>query len=229
LQLPRHLLVVPAPPVGEVPETRDGDSTVDAVVEICWRLDGMPLALELAAAKLRSMSVDQIAQRLDDRFRMLTSGSRTALPRQRTLLAMVEWSWDLLAEPERVLARRLSMFPGGATVEALEAICSDEALPADDVLYVLGSLVEKSITEVSAEEHPRYRMLETIRAYAASQLTRSGDALSTRFADHFLTVAEDHEPLLRTGERCARSPSSTPNTRTWSPRCARLWTPARRC
>ncbi|MFF5209274.1 BTAD domain-containing putative transcriptional regulator [Streptosporangium sp. NPDC000396] len=171
------------------------DSTVDAVVEICWRLDGMPLALELAAARLRSMSVEQIARRLDDRFRLLTSGSRIALPRQRTLLAVVEWSWDLLDEPERVLARRLSAFPGGATLAALEAVCADGSLPAEDVLYVLGSLVEKSIVQQADD---RYRMLETIRAYAASRLAASGDDVSTGFADYFLALAEEHEPLLRT-------------------------------
>ncbi|MFF8279141.1 BTAD domain-containing putative transcriptional regulator [Streptomyces lateritius] len=189
--------------------TLDG-STVGAVVEICRRLDGMPLALELAAAKLRSMSVDQIARRLDDRFRLLTSGSRTALPRQRTLLALVEWSWDLLDERERALARRLSVFPGGATVAALEAVCPDESLPAEDVLHVLGSLVEKSLVvasdSASAPEgvdggEPRYRMLETVRAYAAERLARAGDAMAPRFADHFLALAEEHEPLLRTRDQ----------------------------
>ncbi|MGW0802470.1 BTAD domain-containing putative transcriptional regulator [Nonomuraea sp. NPDC002799] len=175
------------------------ESTVDAVVEICLRLDGMPLALELAAARLRSMSVAQIARRLDDRFRLLTSGSRTALPRQRTLLAVVEWSWDLLTDPERVLARRLSVFSGGATAGALEAICSDGALPAEDVVYLLGSLVEKSIVQVSGHGEPRYRMLETIRAYAAAQLAESGDDVSARFAAYFLALAEEHEPLLRSG------------------------------
>ncbi|GAA2378586.1 BTAD domain-containing putative transcriptional regulator [Nonomuraea africana] len=174
------------------------DSTVDAVVEICWRLDGMPLALELAAAKLRSMGVEQIARRLDDRFRLLTSGSRTALPRQRTLLAVVEWSWDLLAEPERVLARRLSAFAGGATLAALEAVCADGSLPAEDVLYVVGSLVEKSIVQ---EVDGRYRMLETVRAYAATRLAESGDEVSTRFAEYFLALAEELEPLLRTREQ----------------------------
>ncbi|MFC9995871.1 BTAD domain-containing putative transcriptional regulator [Nocardia sp. NPDC127526] len=177
------------------------DRTVAPVVEICRQLDGVPLALELAAAKLRSMTVDQIARRLDDRFRLLTSGSRTALPRQRTLLALVEWSWDLLEDPERVLARRLSLFPGGATAEALEAICSTPDLPADDIIYILDTLVEKSIVTRSADDNPRYRMLETVRAYAADQLARSGDNLTTRFTTHFLALAEEHEPLLRTGEQ----------------------------
>ncbi|WP_436535452.1 ATP-binding protein [Actinoplanes sp. HUAS TT8] len=174
------------------------ERTVDAVVEICWRLDGMPLALELAAVKLRSMAVEQIVGGLDDRFRLLTSGSRAAMPRQRTLLAMVEWSWDLLDERERILARRLSMFPGGAGTAALEAVCSDVALPARDVLYVVDSLVEKSIVE---QVGGRYRMLETVRAYGAQQLAASGDDVVARFADHHLELAERQEPLLRTREQ----------------------------
>ncbi|MEU7900469.1 BTAD domain-containing putative transcriptional regulator [Nonomuraea sp. NPDC049152] len=177
--------------------TLDGE-TVGSVVEICWRLDGMPLALELAAARMRSMGVDQIARRLDDRFRLLTSGSRAALPRQRTLLAVVEWSWDLLDQQERALARRLAAFPGGATLAALERICADDSLSADDVVYVIGSLVEKSLTQQDGE---RYRMLETVRAYAAAQLAASGDDVSGRFAEYFLALAEEHEPLLRTREQ----------------------------
>ncbi|MFE5629739.1 BTAD domain-containing putative transcriptional regulator [Streptomyces sp. NPDC056543] len=187
--------------VGVRPDFVLDDTTAGAAVEICRRLDGMPLALELAAAKLRSMSVDQIARRLDDRFRLLTSGSRTALPRQRTLLALVEWSWDLLDEPERLLARRLSVFPGGATVAALEGVCADDTLPAEDVVYVLGALVEKSLVTSSGEGEPRYRMLETVRAFAADRLARAGDGVSLAFADHFLALAEELEPLLRTGEQ----------------------------
>ncbi|MEU9703361.1 BTAD domain-containing putative transcriptional regulator [Streptomyces sp. NPDC047981] len=179
-------------------------TTVGPVVEICRRLDGMPLALELAAAKLRSMNVDRIARRLDDRFRLLTSGSRTALPRQRTLLALVEWSWDLLDEPERILARRLSVFPGGATVAALEGVCADDTLPAEDVAYVLDTLVEKSLVTCSGEgdaAEPRYRMLETVRAFAADRLVGDGDDVALPFADHFLALAEELEPLLRTREQ----------------------------
>ncbi|TXS57798.1 helix-turn-helix domain-containing protein [Streptomyces sp. t39] len=180
------------------------DSTLEPVVEICRRLDGIPLALELAAAKLRSMSVDQIESRLDDRFRLLASGSRTALPRQRTLLALVEWSWDLLDEPERVLARRLSVFPGGATVPALEAVCADPSLPAADIPYVLDALVEKSLVTLDdGAGGPRYRMLETVRAYAARQLAanESAEAVVRRFAAYFLALAEEHEPRLRTREQ----------------------------
>ncbi|MFF1445525.1 BTAD domain-containing putative transcriptional regulator [Streptomyces sp. NPDC058295] len=190
---------------GVRPDFTLDDVTLDAVVEVCRRLDGMPLALELAAAKLRSMSVEQIARRLDDRFRLLASGSRTALPRQRTLLALVEWSWDLLDEPERILARRLSAFPGGATVPALEAVCADPSLPAADIPYVLDALVEKSLVDHADDGagEPRYRMLETVRAYAARQLAgaESGDALTHRYAAYFLALAEEHEPRLRTGEQ----------------------------
>jgi predicted ATPase len=177
------------------------DSTVDQVVEICARLDGMPLALELAAAKLRTMTVEQVAQRLDDRFRLLTSGSRTALPRQRTLLAVVEWSWDLLTEAERVLARRLSAFPAGASAAAVDAVCASGSLAAADVPYLLGCLIEKSLVQLTVGAAPRYRMLETVRAYAAAQLVAAGDNVSGRFADYFLGLAEKHEPLLRTRDQ----------------------------
>ncbi|WP_217369879.1 BTAD domain-containing putative transcriptional regulator [Nonomuraea antri] len=172
--------------------------TIGAVMRICRGLDGMPLALELAAAKLRQMSAAEIARRLDDRFRLLTSGSRTALPRQRTLLAMVEWSWDLLEEPERILARRLSAFPGGAGLAALEAVCTDESLPAEDALGVAGALVEKSLVQ---EHEGRYRMLETVRAYATARLTESGDDIAGRLSGYFLAFAEEREPLLRTRDQ----------------------------
>ncbi|MFD7031672.1 ATP-binding protein [Streptomyces sp. NPDC059917] len=190
---------------GVRPDFALDDATLDPVVEVCRRLDGMPLALELAAAKLRSMSVDQIARRLDDRFRLLASGSRTALPRQRTLLALVEWSWDLLDEAEQVLARRLSVFPGGAGVPALEAVCADPSLPVADIPYLLDALVEKSLVQTVTEGagEPRYRMLETVRAYAARRLAAAepGDAVTRRFAAYFLALAEEHEPRLRTGEQ----------------------------
>ncbi|MFJ1766553.1 BTAD domain-containing putative transcriptional regulator [Amycolatopsis sp. NPDC088138] len=180
-------------------------STVDHVGEICRRLDGMPLALELAAARLRSMTVAQIAGRLGDRFRLLTSGSRTALPRQRTLRAVVEWSWDLLTDAERVLARRLSVFTGGAELETVEAVCADGSLPAADVPYVLGSLVEKSIVDTvdGGPGEPRYRMLETLRAYATERLVESGELDATRraMATYYTELAARLEPVLRTREQ----------------------------
>ncbi|WP_232836807.1 BTAD domain-containing putative transcriptional regulator [Lentzea terrae] len=174
------------------------ESTVDDVKQICRRLDGMPLALELAAARLRSMTVRQITQRLDDRFRLLTSGSRTALPRQRTLRAVVEWSWDLLTEEELQLARRLSVFPAGADLAAIEQICHDDAL------YVLTSLVEKSIVDVfELDGEPRYRMLETIRVYAAEQLDASGEQreILGRFRRYYRDLTYQWEPHIRTSRQ----------------------------
>ncbi|MDT7785154.1 MAG: hypothetical protein QOF58_3573 [Pseudonocardiales bacterium] len=174
------------------------ESTVDDVKQICRRLDGMPLALELAAARLRSMTVRQITQRLDDRFRLLTSGSRTALPRQRTLRAVVEWSWDLLTDEELQLARRLSVFPAGADLAAIEHVCHDDAL------YVLTSLVEKSIVDVfELEGEPRYRMLETIRVYADEQLEASGEKreILDRFRRYYRDLTETWEPLTRTARQ----------------------------
>ncbi|HUQ57686.1 BTAD domain-containing putative transcriptional regulator [Lentzea sp.] len=180
------------------PGFRLDESTVDDVKLICRRLDGMPLALELAAARLRSMTVRQITQRLDDRFRLLTSGSRTALPRQRTLRAVVEWSWDLLTEEELLLARRLAVFPAGADLAAIEAVC----LP--DPFYVLTSLVEKSIVDVvEIEGEPRYRMLETIRVYADEQLDASGEKREVvgRFRRYYRDLTERWEPLTRTARQ----------------------------
>ncbi|WP_053735274.1 BTAD domain-containing putative transcriptional regulator [Nocardia sp. NRRL S-836] len=178
------------------PGFRLDESTAADVKLICRRLDGMPLALELAAARLRSMTVHQITQRLDDRFRLLTSGSRTALPRQRTLRAVVEWSWDLLTEEERELARRLSVFPSGADLAAIERICRHD-------LYVLTSLVEKSIVDVLDHDEPRYRMLETIRVYAAEQLAESGETAEVvaRFREHYRELTESWEPLTRTARQ----------------------------
>ncbi|MER7461600.1 BTAD domain-containing putative transcriptional regulator [Streptomyces sp. NPDC097981] len=169
-----------------------------AVAEICARLDGLPLAIELAAARLRLLTPRQIADRLDDRFRLLTSGSRTVLPRQQTLRAVVDWSWDLLDAPERAVLRRLSVFAGGCDVAAAEAVCADP-----DTLGLLGSLVDKSL--VVAAPGPdgtgmRYRMLETIHEYAAERAAAhpaDRSAAAHRHAAHFLALAEEAEPLLR--------------------------------
>ncbi|WP_431047224.1 BTAD domain-containing putative transcriptional regulator [Streptomyces sp. P1-3] len=177
------------------------ESTVGPVGEVVRRLDGLPLALELAAARLRSMSADQIARRLDDRFRLLSTGNRAAQARQRTLHAVIEWSWDLLTDQERALARRMSVFPTRFGDAAVEAVCSDErTLPAGDVIYVLGSLVDKSIVEQAGNG---YRMLETIRAYAADKLLNAveRESVQDRFTRHFATLAEEHEPRLRSGQQ----------------------------
>lgn len=154
-----------------------------AVAEICRRLDGMPLAIELAAARLRALTPAQIVDRLTDRFRLLTSGSRTALPRHQTLRAVVEWSWDLLEPAEQAVARRLSVFSGGATLEAAEQVCSDAELPPEAVLTVLASLVDKSLVEAAADDRTvRYRMLETVKAFSAEQLAASGETAAVRSA-----------------------------------------------
>ncbi|WP_406641555.1 BTAD domain-containing putative transcriptional regulator [Amycolatopsis sp. WGS_07] len=172
------------------------ESTVDDVVRICRALDGMPLAVELAAARLRSLTVPQLAARLDDRFRLLTAGSRTALPRHRTLRAVVDWSWDLLEPDERQLLRRLSVFSGGATAEAAEAVCGGTS-------ELLSALVDKSLLTVSEDDEPRYRMLETIKAYGLEQLTVADEREELRqaHAEWFASFAETGDKFLRRAEQ----------------------------
>ena len=163
------------------------DGNIGAVVEICRRLDGMPLAIELACARLRTLPVHEIAARLGERFRLLTGGSRTALPRHRTLHAVVEWSWELLTAEERVVARRLAAFAGAIDPVSAVPVCG-----RDDVLDAIGSLVDKSFVQLVEDEPLRYRMLDTIRAFAADRLAESGeaDAVRRRHATHFLDRAE---------------------------------------
>ncbi|MFF7093003.1 BTAD domain-containing putative transcriptional regulator [Streptomyces rubradiris] len=181
--------------------TLDGP-TLTAVGEVVRRLDGLPLALELAAARLRSMTAGEIAHRLDDRFRLLATGNRAAQPRQRTLHAVIEWSWELLTGQERTLARRMSVFPAPTGAGAVEAVCAGGTLPAGEVAYVLGSLVDKSFVERVGDG---YRMLETVRAYAARRLLQAGEreAVRDRLVRHFADVAEEHEPLLRSARQQA--------------------------
>ena len=185
-------------------------STVDAVVRICRALDGIPLAIELAAARLSAMAPEQVAGRLDDRFRLLTRGSRTALPRHQTLRAVVDWSWELLGAAERALLRRLSVFSGGATLEAAERVCAGDPVQPDEVLDLATALVDKSLL-VTADDG-RYRMLETIRAYAREQLAAAGEAERVRraHAAFFLELTETAEPHLRTGEQLAWLPRLDP-------------------
>ncbi|MGQ0600404.1 MAG: ATP-binding protein [Anaerolineales bacterium] len=163
------------------PDFKLTNSNAPAVAQICLRLDGIPLAIELAAARLRAMSLEQMAVRLEDRFRLLTGGSRTALPRHQTLTALVDWSYDLLSEAERMAFRRLSVFVGGWTLEGAEAVCAGEGVEAADVLNLLTQLVDKSL--VLVEEHKgatRYRLSETIRQYALRRLADSGEAEAIR-------------------------------------------------
>lgn len=167
----------------------------DAVHDVTQALDGMPLALELAAARVRVLSVEQIARRLTDRFRLLSAGDRTAPARQRTLRAAIDWSHELLDDPERVLLRRLSVFAGW-TLEQAEHVCADAALPADDVLDLLTALVDKSLVVVSGElaGEVRFRQLDSIREYAAERLADAGeqDTFRERHRDAVLDAAERH-------------------------------------
>ena len=169
------------------------DDNTKAILQICRRLDGIPLAIELAAARVRVLSPQQILDRLDDRFRLLTGGSRTALPRQRTLQALVDWSYDLLSEAECVLLRRLSVFSGGWTLEAAESVAGVEPLEPFEILDLLEQLHNKSL--IAAEEGDlgmRYRMLETIRQYAQEKLAQNGEADHIRDR-HLAYLVELHE------------------------------------
>jgi predicted ATPase/class 3 adenylate cyclase len=170
-----------------------------AVAQVCHRLDGIPLAIELAAARVKVLAVEQIAARLDDRFRLLTGGSRTALPRQQTLRAAMDWSYHLLSETERLLLRRLSVFAGGWALDAAEGICTGRNLEATDILDLLTSLVDKSL--VQAETHrgeARYRLLETVRQYARDRLVEASEEVDvrTRHRAWYVALAEraDREP-----------------------------------
>ncbi|HMN62531.1 MAG TPA: AAA family ATPase, partial [Anaerolinea sp.] len=183
----------------------------EVIDRICRRLDGIPLAIELAAARTRMLSVDQIAGRLDQAFRLLTGGSRSVLPRHQTLKALIDWSYNLLSAEERVLLLRLSVFAGGWTLEAAEQVCSEgeetgrqlaAGLSPEQILDLLGQLIDKSLIQIEqdAAEEPRYRMLETVRQYARERLVESGGAEDQheRHLDYFLALAQQAEPNLRT-------------------------------
>ena len=177
---------------------------VTTIAEVCHRLDGIPLAIELAAARLNVLSLDQINSRLKDRFRLLTGGSLTAVARQRTLEATVDWSYELLAEPERRLLCRLSIFPAGWTLEAAEEVCSGDPIAVDDMLDHLSRLVDKSLVSVEAasEVDPaagrRYRFLDTVRQYGRERLLRAGESemVRDRHLAYFTTMVQRVEPEL---------------------------------
>jgi predicted ATPase/class 3 adenylate cyclase len=179
-----------------------------AIVQICHQLDGIPLAIELATARLKALSLEQIAARLDDRFTLLTTGSRTALRRHQALRATIDWSYDLLPPAERDLFNRLSVFAGGWTLEAVEAIASAATVsspqPASNVVDLLTRLVDKSLVvpDQTAGDQ-RYRMLETIRQYAREKLAaaQQSESLQMRHLNYFLRLARRAEPRLRSGEQ----------------------------
>ncbi|HSG79834.1 MAG TPA: hypothetical protein VLD62_09660, partial [Acidimicrobiia bacterium] len=177
----------------------DGDASRPAIERICERLDGIPLAIELATARLKVFTPEQLAVRLDDRFRLLTGGARTAMPRQRTLQAAMDWSHDLLPDHERILLRRLGVFHGGFTMESAERVCSDDVVSEFEVLDLLIHLVDASL--VAFDSHgrsPRYRLLETVRQYAMDRLFEAteADAFRRRHAEEFEMIMRDAEAGL---------------------------------
>ena len=170
------------------------------IAKLCWRLDGIPLAIELAAARVKVLTLAQILTRLDDRFRLLSGGSRTALPRQQTLGALIDWSYDLLSEPERILLRRLAVFVAGRTLEMAEEVCSGDGLDRRDIFDLLCALVDKSLAmiEPGPDGEPRYTMLESVWDYADEKLIQHGETARyrSRHLDYFTRFAEEAEPGL---------------------------------
>ncbi|MBK6792896.1 MAG: AAA family ATPase [Anaerolineales bacterium] len=178
-----------------LPEFEMTEVNAPAIAQICQRLDGIALAIELAASRVKMLKVEQIATRLDDAFRLLTGGSRTALPRQQTLRALIDWSYNLLPDEERAFLRKLSVFMGGWTLEAAEAICGNA-----DALELLTHLVDKSLVSVDLEhgDEPRYYLLETVRQYAREKLVESENMIQLRDVHlvYFLKLAERIAPEL---------------------------------
>ncbi|MFD8549270.1 BTAD domain-containing putative transcriptional regulator [Streptomyces sp. NPDC059649] len=177
------------------------DDDPAACTEICRRLDGLPLAIELAAARLRLLAPRQLADRLDDRFRLLTSGSRTLLPRQQTLRAVVDWSWDLTDEPERAVLRRLSVFAGGCDLTAAEEVCAGDGVAEYEVAGLLGALIDKSLVVAAPapDGQMRYRLLETVGEYAGERLDEAGERAGAerRHLVAYRELARTTDPLLR--------------------------------
>lgn len=188
------------------------NANAPALAEICSRLDGIPLAIELAAARARLLDVGQIAARLDDRFRLLRGTERDGhLPHQQTLKALIDWSYDLLSEPERVLFRRLGVFTGGRTLEAVETVCSGDGLDEHDILDLIQQLLDKSLVSVERESGtPRYTLIESVWQYAGEKLEASGEweTLRNRHLDYYLQFAEKAAPKLE-----------GPHQKEWLDRC----------
>jgi predicted ATPase/class 3 adenylate cyclase len=175
------------------------EANARAMAQVCRRLDGIPLAIELAAARVKVLTVEQIARRLDDRFRLLAGGSRMALPRQQTLRAAKDWSYELLSETERAVLRWLAVFAGGWSVEAAEAVCTADGTDEGAILDLLMHLVDKSLVVVEEQDgEVRYRLLETIRQYARDKLVEAGDVVAVRDRHRawYLALAEGAEPEL---------------------------------
>jgi predicted ATPase/class 3 adenylate cyclase len=174
------------------------DSSARIIADICRRLDGIPLAIELAAARVKSLSVEQLATMLHERFRLLTGGSRSSLPRQQTLRAMMDWSYELLVQDERTVFRRLGVFAGSFSLDAAQGVCTDLVISDWDVIDLLSSLVEKSLVMAeTVDEHQRYRLLESTRAYALERLAADNDEerMREQHARWFLRWAEQHDAV----------------------------------
>ncbi|MDX2080961.1 MAG: adenylate/guanylate cyclase domain-containing protein [Terrimicrobiaceae bacterium] len=176
------------------------DANAPDVARICWRLDGIPLALELAAARLRVLTPAQISERLNDQFRLLKNGAGTVLPHQQTLRALIDWSYDLLEPRERLLFHRLGVFAGGRTLESVEAVCTGGEIESDDVLDLLQQLADKSLIFIEAEDgrDARYTLIESVWQYARERLRESGefDTLRDRHLDFYLALTESAAPHL---------------------------------
>jgi predicted ATPase len=181
------------------PEFDPPPEMLPMIAQVCRRLDGIPLAIELAAVRAKVLTVAELAARLDDRFRLLTAGSRTALPRHQTLQATMDWSYHLLGRPEQTVLRRLAVFAGGFTLPAAETIVSECGIRAEAVLDLVARLVDKSLVFFDERVAPRrYRLLETVRQYARERLEESGELarVRDRHRDYFVTLAEQAEPFI---------------------------------
>lgn len=187
------------------PDFRVTNANAPALAEVCSRLDGIPLAIELAAARVRVLDIDQIAERLNDRFRLLRGGHRNSLPHQQTLQALIDWSHDLLSDQERVVFRRLGAFVGGRTLAALEAVCSGDGIEDYEILDLIQQLIDKSLVTVERDTigEPRYTMIESVWQYAKEKLEASGEAdgIRERHLDYFLKFAEKAAPKLEGAEQ----------------------------
>ncbi|MFC4084603.1 BTAD domain-containing putative transcriptional regulator [Amycolatopsis samaneae] len=185
-----------------------GEFTVDSdnaatVAAICRKLDGLPLALELAATRVRALGADELLRRLDDRFRLLDTTRRGAPARQQTLRAMIDWSWELLTEPERLVLRRLAVHPEDTSLDAAESVCVGEGVERDQVLGLLARLVDRSLVTPVGGDRPRYRLLESVAAYCRERLREAGelDRVQRRHAEYFLGLAERADGGLRGPEQ----------------------------
>ncbi|SDZ06851.1 non-specific serine/threonine protein kinase [Saccharopolyspora shandongensis] len=179
------------------------DDNAAAVVRLCQRLEGMPLAIELAAARLQALSVEQIVQRLDDRYRLLSAGRRTVLPQQQTLRALIDWSYKLCSTTERVVWARLSVFAGTFDLTAAENVCAGDGIDPDDIADLVAGLVAKSVLLLDSDSpQPGYRLLETIRQYGSEQLASLNEAAAPRrHRDYYAHLVAEAEHKLFTPEQ----------------------------